>query len=81
MPEAAPSAEAGAIRAASLREAGPLLSDRDAGLMTHAVALANWHATHQHCPRCGALAEPYPPGMRGAARWMAVSTSPGVTRP
>ena len=62
MPEAAPSAEAGAIRAASLREAGPLLSDRDAGLLTHAVALANWHETHQHCPRCGALAEPVSSG-------------------
>jgi NAD+ diphosphatase len=41
-----------------LRQAGPLLSDRDAGLMTHAVALANWHAVFAHCPRCGAAAEP-----------------------
>jgi NAD+ diphosphatase len=39
---------------AGLREAGALLGDRDAGLLTHAVALANWHATHTHCPRCGA---------------------------
>jgi NAD+ diphosphatase len=46
------------VRPASLREAGPLLSDRDAGLMTHAIALANWHETHQHCPRCGAVSEP-----------------------
>ena len=37
-----------------LREVGALLGDRDAGLFTHAVALANWHATHEHCPRCGA---------------------------
>jgi NAD+ diphosphatase len=22
-------------------------------LITQALALANWHATHQHCPRCG----------------------------
>ncbi|MBO0822025.1 MAG: NADH pyrophosphatase, partial [Nocardiopsaceae bacterium] len=36
-----------------LRQAGALLSDRDAGLFTHAVALANWHASHTHCPRCG----------------------------
>jgi NAD+ diphosphatase len=50
-------AEAGAERR-SLRQAGPLLSDRDAGLMTHAVALANWHAVFVHCPRCGALTEP-----------------------
>lgn len=45
-------------RLTSLRLAGPLLSDRDAGLMTHAVALANWHAVFVHCPRCGALTEP-----------------------
>jgi NAD+ diphosphatase len=39
---------------AGLRQTGALLGDRDAGLFTHAVALANWHATHEHCPRCGA---------------------------
>jgi NAD+ diphosphatase len=38
------------IRVLSLREVGTLLSDRDAGLLTHAVALANWHDTHTHCP-------------------------------
>jgi NAD+ diphosphatase len=38
------------VRAGSLREAGTLLGDRDAGLFTHAVALANWHDTHTHCP-------------------------------
>jgi NAD+ diphosphatase len=43
------------VRTAGLRQAGPLLSDRDAGLFTEAVALANWHATHTHCPRCGAV--------------------------
>jgi NAD+ diphosphatase len=36
-----------------LREVGPLLDDRDAGLLVLAAALGNWHATHQHCPRCG----------------------------
>jgi NAD+ diphosphatase len=46
------------VRPVSLREAGPLLSDRDVGLMTHAVALANWHAVHTHCPRCGAVTVP-----------------------
>ncbi len=45
----------GEVRPAGLREAGALLDDRDAGLFTHAVALANWHATHPRCPRCGAL--------------------------
>jgi NAD+ diphosphatase len=49
--------EAG-VQVAGLRQAGPLLSDRDAGLFTHAVALANWHGTHTHCPRCGAPTEP-----------------------
>jgi NAD+ diphosphatase len=38
----------------SLRDVGLLLGARDAGLLVHAVALANWHATHAHCPRCGA---------------------------
>ena len=46
------------IRPAGLRQAGPLLGDRDAGLFTQAVALANWHATHTHCPRCGAVTVP-----------------------
>jgi NAD+ diphosphatase len=41
------------LRPADLREAAALLNDRDAGLFTHSVALANWHATHTHCPRCG----------------------------
>jgi len=39
---------------AGLREAGALLADRDAGLLVTAVALAHWHSTHTHCPRCGA---------------------------
>ena len=38
------------VRRAALREVGTLLGDRDAGLLTHAVALANWHDTHTHCP-------------------------------
>ena len=46
------------VRPVGLRQAGPLLSDRDVGLMTHAVALANWHGSHGHCPRCGAVTEP-----------------------
>ena len=37
----------------SLRDAGATLGDEDAGLLVTAVALANWHATHQRCPRCG----------------------------
>lgn len=41
-------------RGASLRADGPLLDERDSGLLTQAVALGNWHATHPCCPRCGA---------------------------
>jgi NAD+ diphosphatase len=41
-------------RLVSLREAGTLLSDRDVGLVVHAIALANWHSTHPCCARCGA---------------------------
>jgi NAD+ diphosphatase len=40
-------------KALQLRQVGAALSDRDAGLLTHAVALANWHDAHTHCPRCG----------------------------
>lgn len=37
----------------NLRAVGVELSARDAGLLVSAVALANWHSTHQRCPRCG----------------------------
>jgi NAD+ diphosphatase len=50
------------IRKAFLREVGALLPDRDAGLLTHAVALANWHDTHTHCPLCGSATIPDPAG-------------------
>src|SRR5450631_220100 len=42
----------------TLREVGVLLSDRDAGLFATLQGLANWHATHIHCPLCGAMTEP-----------------------
>jgi NAD+ diphosphatase len=51
-----------AVRPVPLREAGPLLSDRDAGLMTHAVAVGNWHETFTHCPRCGSPTDPISSG-------------------
>jgi NAD+ diphosphatase len=50
------------VRPMALRQAGALLSDRDAGLLTHAVALAYWHDTHTHCPRCGTPTVPAPAG-------------------
>lgn len=37
----------------TLREVGHVLSDRDAGLLTTAVALANWHARHAYSPITG----------------------------
>ncbi|GII66639.1 NTP pyrophosphohydrolase [Sphaerisporangium krabiense] len=42
------------VAAEGLRKAGAVLGDRDAGLLVNAVALEAWHATHEHCPRCGA---------------------------
>ena len=42
----------------TLREVGALLPDRDAGLFATMLGLANWHASHTHCPRCGATTEP-----------------------
>jgi NAD+ diphosphatase len=61
---AAPGPPSGArdVRPASLREVGSLLGDRDAGLFTHAVALANWHDTHTHCPLDGVPTVPDPGG-------------------
>jgi len=41
-----------------LRQVGADLSDRDATIFATALALANWHATHGHCPRCGAPTQP-----------------------
>lgn len=38
----------------TLREVGGYLDADDLALAMHAVGLANWHATHIHCARCGA---------------------------
>ena len=67
----APDDETG-VKRAGLREAGHLLGDRDAGLLTHAIGLANWHAVATHCSRCGALTEPI---MSGHARRCTVDAS------
>ena len=40
-----------------LRRIGAVLSARDAGLATTALALAAWHETHPRCPRCGGLTD------------------------
>jgi NAD+ diphosphatase len=38
---------------ADLRQVGAELPDLDAGLLTTAVALAQWHDRHPRCPQCG----------------------------
>lgn len=58
-------------RWADLREVGALLDDRDAGLLVTAVGLANWHATHTHCPRCGS------PTRTTAEGWVSVCDNDG----
>jgi len=52
--DAAALIEPEAARWAGLRAAAPVLGDRDAGLFTEALALANWHSVAAFCPRCGA---------------------------
>jgi NAD+ diphosphatase len=49
---------AGTSQWRTLREVGARLSDRDAGLFATLQGLANWHATHVHCPLCGATTAP-----------------------
>ena len=51
--EAAARIEPEKARWAGLRAAAPVLGDRDAGLFTEALALANWHEAAPFCPRCG----------------------------
>lgn len=48
-----PLPEVPGARPASLRGVGHLLSDRDAGLFTTALALANWHAAHPYSSATG----------------------------
>jgi NAD+ diphosphatase len=38
---------------ANLRTVGSKLTDRDAGLLTEALGILNWHATHAFSPRSG----------------------------
>jgi NAD+ diphosphatase len=42
---------------APLRAIGAELDALESGLATTALALANWHAAHPRCPRCGARTE------------------------
>lgn len=54
--DAAESTDARDLR--TLRQVGTDLGDRDAGLLTTALGILNWHRAHSHCPRCGAPTEP-----------------------
>ncbi len=42
----------------TLREVVQSLREPDAGFMVHAIALAEWHASHRFCPRCGGRLHP-----------------------
>jgi NAD+ diphosphatase len=42
----------------TLREVGAVLPDRDAGLFATMKGLTGWHASHTHCPQCGAPTVP-----------------------
>ncbi|KGN34960.1 NUDIX hydrolase [Knoellia sinensis KCTC 19936] len=41
-----------------LRAVGARLGDLDAGILTTATGLANWHARHGFCSQCGSATEP-----------------------
>jgi NAD+ diphosphatase len=43
--------------AVPLRSVVQTMPADDAGLVVHAVAMAEWHAGHRHCPRCGGALE------------------------
>ncbi len=47
----------GEPRWSGLRELGVALDDRDSSLLVTAQALANWHSSAGHCPRCGAVTQ------------------------
>ncbi|WP_370517527.1 NUDIX-like domain-containing protein [Pseudactinotalea sp. HY160] len=64
----------------SLRDVGSLLSARDAGAATAAIALHNWHLTHTRCPRCGARTTSTQGDGCSAARRTDPSTTRAPTR-
>lgn len=43
---------------AGFREVAARLDARDTALFIEASAIANWHASHTHCPRCGTATVP-----------------------
>ncbi|GAB2816995.1 hypothetical protein GCM10027022_03910 [Alpinimonas psychrophila] len=55
-----------------LRVVAPVLTDRDAGLFTQALALANWHVSYGHSPKTGSRTIP------DQAGWIRASTVDGA---
>ncbi|WP_310055610.1 NAD(+) diphosphatase [Arthrobacter ginsengisoli] len=43
---------------AGFRDVAATLNPTDTAIFIEASAIANWHATHTHCPRCGTATEP-----------------------
>ena len=43
---------------AGFREVAATLNPTDTAIFIEASAIANWHATHTHCPRCGTATVP-----------------------
>ena len=54
----AETAEMDETRWRTLRQVGADLDDLGAAAFATTLALANWHRTHGHCPRCGAETAP-----------------------
>ena len=63
-----------------IRDVGALLSARDAGLLVHAVALANWHASTPTARAAAIRRRRQRPGTCGAARATTASTTRAPTR-
>jgi NAD+ diphosphatase len=55
----------------TLRDVGTALDDQSGNLLAEAVSLTNWHASHTHCPRCGA------PTVSAQAGWTRVCSREG----
>ena len=56
---------------ATLRDIGPRADDLEAGLLTSAIALEQWHQRHRFCPLCGA------PTTESQAGWTRTCTVEG----
>ena len=50
-------ADATAVESTPIRELLAVLSVREGSLLAQAAGISNWHRTHPHCARCGALTE------------------------